>query len=590
MELRKIIAVLSVPFACVLAGPVAAQKSSPPNINRSGEIRYLPGRLLVQPNPGLSLAEFDKKLKVHGATREKVIPKINVHIVRLPANANAQAVAKALNADAHIKFAEVDQQVPPSLTPNDPDYSLGWHLPQINAPIAWDTTAGDGVTIAILDSGVDASHPDLAASLVAGWNAYDNNSDTTDVYGHGTKVAGAAAMVGNNLLGGTGVAFNAKIMPVRVTDTAGYGYYSAMANGLVWAADHGARVANISFLDVCGSSTVLSAAQYMRNKGGVVTVSAGNTGVQESIAPSDSVVCVSATDSTDVIASWSSYGSYVDVAAPGVGIYTTTSGGGYGSVSGTSFSAPVTAGVYALMMAANSALSPGDLDAALFSTAVDLGAAGVDMYYGYGRVDAGAAVAKARAATASDTTAPSVVITAPAASSSVNGWVSVDVTATDNVGVTQVDLYAGGSLVASDVAPPYSFSWDSSFYTWSVLLEAKARDAAGNVGSASVTVNVATTVSAPSVAIVAPQSGAVVTGTTAISVSASDVKRVASITLTIDGKQVAQSFASTLNYSWNPYGQGVGQKRKAAGSHSISATATNDAGLASSTSVSVTVQ
>src|SRR5437588_9386563 len=98
MELRKITAALVAGFACVSMGPVSAQKSFPPNIHpATNEIRYVPGRLLVQPRPGLSLQEFDKKLKAHGAAREKVISKINVHVVRLPANANAQAVAKALN-------------------------------------------------------------------------------------------------------------------------------------------------------------------------------------------------------------------------------------------------------------------------------------------------------------------------------------------------------------------------------------------------------------------------------------------------------------------------------------------------------------
>ena len=127
-------------------------------------------------------------------------------------------------------------------------------------PAAWDTRTGGGVTIAILDSGVDTTHPDLEAQLVPGWNAYDNNSDTSDVFGHGTQVAGTAAAAGNNSIGVAGVAFGAKIMPIRVTDTSGMGYASSMANGLTWAADKGARAANLSFQGVSGSSTVLSAA------------------------------------------------------------------------------------------------------------------------------------------------------------------------------------------------------------------------------------------------------------------------------------------------------------------------------------------
>ena len=125
-----------------------------------------------------------------------------------------------------------------------------------------------------------------------------------------------------------------------------------------------------------GSSSVASAAQYLRGKGGLTVVAAGNSSTNPGYADSPYIISVSATDSSDNKASWSNYGAYVDVAAPGVGIWTTTNGGGYGAVSGTSFSSPMTAGVVALMMAANPGLSPADLESALKSSADDLGAAG----------------------------------------------------------------------------------------------------------------------------------------------------------------------------------------------------------------------
>src|SRR5439155_6843873 len=183
-----------------------------------------------------------------------------------------------------------------------------WHLTTINAPTAWDTATGSGITIAILDTGVDGTHPDLAAHMVSGWNFYDNNSDTSDVYGHGTLVAGTAAAVVNNGVGVAGVAGNASIMPVRISDPTGYAYWSTVASGLTWAADHGARVANISY-SVAGSSTVISAANYFRSKGGVVAVSAGNTGALDSTSPTSSMLVVSATDSSNGVASFSTYGS-----------------------------------------------------------------------------------------------------------------------------------------------------------------------------------------------------------------------------------------------------------------------------------------
>ncbi len=567
-----------------LAAPAAAQHVNAPN-----EVRYVTGRLLVKPRPGLTLQELDNRLKPHGARRAGTIPRINIHIIQLPANANARAVAALLNRDRHIEFVELDEQVPPSLTPNDPYFASGWHLAKLGAPQAWDRAAGEGVTIAILDSGVDPAHPDLSGNVIGGYNAYDNNTDTRDVYGHGTKVAGAAAMAGNNLLGGTGMAFNSRIMPIRVTDTAGYGYFSTMANGLVWAADRGARVASLSFLNVCRSASVLSAAQYMRSKGGVVTGAAGNTGIEELITPSASITCVSAVDSADTKASWSSYGGYVDVAAPGVGIYTTTNGGGYGAGSGTSFSAPITAGVYALMIAANPALAPSELDAALFATAVDLGNRN---YYGNGRIDAAAAVAHAVADAPSDTAVPLVKFNVPAAGSTVHGLVAVDVGASDNVGVTRVELYADDVLVATATGAPYGFSWDTSALADGyVTLAAKAFDAAGNVGGATLTVAVSQDTTPPSVAITNPLSGSVVSGPTAVSASATDNQQVAKVRLLIDGREVAVGQGSSVSYLWDPYAgaKGQGRKKQSPGSHSITAVASDLAGNAKSTSVTVSV-
>lgn len=139
----------------------------------------------------------------------------------LPSNASEQAVAALLAHNPHIKFAELDQRVAPGLATNDPYAGSEWHLAKIGAPAAWDSTQGSGVTIAILDSGVDGSHPDLAANMVAGWNVYDNNSNTADVYGHGTAVAGTAAAVSNNGTGVASVAGGAKIMPIRISDSTG---------------------------------------------------------------------------------------------------------------------------------------------------------------------------------------------------------------------------------------------------------------------------------------------------------------------------------------------------------------------------------
>src|SRR6185369_14948071 len=162
--------------------------------------------------------------------------------------------------------AELDRILPPAeVTPNDPWFgSWEWYLTKIGAPAASSTTTGDkSIIIAILDTGVESTHPDLQAKLVPGWNIYDNNSDTRDVYGHGTVVAGTVAASSNNGQGVASIAWNCPIMPVRISALDGTAAYSAMAIGLTWAADHGARVANLSYM-ASNSSTVRSAASYFQ--------------------------------------------------------------------------------------------------------------------------------------------------------------------------------------------------------------------------------------------------------------------------------------------------------------------------------------
>ena len=548
---------------------------------------WVKGHILVQPRAGLSDADFAAALSTQGGKAAARLGNLNVYVVSLPPAASEQAVANALAHHPNIKFAEVDRLVAPSLIPNDTLYGSEWHLQKINAPVAWNTSIGTGVIVAILDSGVDASHPDLQGRLVAGWNFYDNNSNTSDVFGHGTMVAGVVAALGNNGLGIAGVAWGARVMPIRVTDTSGIGTLSAFANGLTYAADHGARVANLSF-PVQSSGSTQAAAQYFMNKGGVVFNSAGNYGALDSTPASSALVSVSATGSTDVLASWSSFGPYVDLSAPGVGIWTTTMGGGYSSVSGTSFSSPLSAGVAALMMSVNPALAPAQVVSLLESSAVDLGASGYDIDYGYGRVDAAAAVAAAAQAKVTDVQPPSVSITAPMGGT-VSGIVPVNVTASDNVGVTRVDLLVSGTLLASDISAPYAFSWDSTALAGtSASLVARAYDAAGNsASSTAVIVSVAGAANPPppdttppTVAITSPGNGSTVSGVVTISASASDNVGIASLSLSVDGKVVSTGNSASATYKWNT-------RKLASGMHTISATAKDKSGNQSNSSIQV---
>ena len=553
-----------------------------------GTSQWVPGRLLVQPRSGLSEEQFGKILKGQGAKSVGVIDGINVHIVQLPAHASEKAVAALLAKNPHIKFAELDRTLPAAATANDPYYGIAWQLPKIGVPTAWDSSTGQNVVIAILDTGVNGNHPDLAGRLVPGWNFYDNNSNTSDVQGHGTAVAGAASADTNNGVGVASVAGGAYIMPVRIADATANATGSMIAQGLTWAADHGAKVANISYANVPGNTTIQTAAQYMKNKGGLVIVAAGNSGAFDSTAPTTTMIPVSATDANDAITSFSSYGNYVQLAAPGVNIPTTDWGGGYQSAWGTSISSPIVAGVVAQMMAANPALGPTDIQNLLFSTATDLGAAGIDPYYGHGRVNAAAAVQAAKAAVPQDATPPAVSLTAPANGATVSGLVAVNVSATDNVGVSQVTLLVNGVQLASDISSPYGFSWDSTrLPNGNATLTAYAYDAAGNSSSSSITVNVSNAAAvtadttAPTAVISNPIGGAKVSGTVGVTASASDNVGVKTLSLYIDGTLQASVSGASLSYNWNT-------RKAAAGSHTLLVKAQDAAGNIGSKSIQVT--
>jgi subtilisin family serine protease len=541
-------------------------------VSSGAVVGYIKGRLLVAPRAGLSETEFAKVLKSQNAKSKGRFQRTDTRVIELPAGVDEMRAMQALRKDRRLKYVELDMALRPTAIVNDPSVANNWDLPKIQANTAWDSTTGGGVTIAILDSGVDASHPDLVANIVPGWNLYDNNSNTSDVYGHGTEVAGAAAMVGNNSTGSAGVAWSSKIMPVRVAAPDGTASISTIAQGITWAADHGAKVANISFA-VSGYAVVQSAANYMRSKGGEVVVSAGNSGALDSTVANDSMLTVSATDSNDARASWSSYGSYVDVAAPGVSIFSTTRGGGYANVSGTSFSSPITAGTVALMFAANSKLAPTDVDKILKSTAVDLGTAGYDQYFGYGRINAASAVAMAKSYVASDTQAPTISIASPTGGK-VTGVVAVDVTYSDNVGVTRAELYVNGSLVASDSASPFAFAWDTSSYAdGTYTLVAKAYDAAGNAASSSpVSLTLGNDSIAPIISSLNPASGTTISPSKQqLSASATDNNGVAKLSLTVDGREVAIAYGGSVSYTWNT-------RKLAKGAHSVTAKAWDAAG------------
>jgi subtilisin family serine protease len=358
-------------------------------------LRASPNHILVKFKPGISADRRSRVMTKNNLKEKSEIKSIQVKLMTMPSGQDPQLFADKLsrNESDIIEFAEPDYIVEPSLLPNDP-WFINWQKDkqQINSPAAWDITTGSAsLVLAIVDTGVNCSHEDLTDQCVAGWNFYNNNLDTVDVHGHGTAVAGVASAMGNNGLGVAGNTWQSRIMPLRVSAPDGTATYSSIASAIAYAADHGAKVVNNSY-QTGGSSTIRSAAGYLKNKGGLLVVSEGNYGSNTGYSNSPDMVSVSAVDASDVKYSWSSFGNDVDVAAPGCTGATTLGSGGYGSFCGTSNSAPEVSGVLMLIWSANPSLTPQQVQDILFRSSKDLGSVGWDQYYGWGRIDARAAM------------------------------------------------------------------------------------------------------------------------------------------------------------------------------------------------------
>ncbi|TCP58232.1 thermitase [Tumebacillus sp. BK434] len=306
----------------------------------------------------------------------------------------AEDVLAQLQADASVEFAELDHIYTIDYTPNDPSYGSQYHLPKIQAPQAWDYNQGStAVKIAIVDTGVDLSHPDLSSKIVAGYNFVSGTTNANDDHGHGTHCAGIATASTNNSTNGAGVDWNARIMPVKVLNSAGSGYTSDIEAGVRWAADNGAKVISMSLGGGAYSSTFQSAITYAWGKGAVIVAAAGNNGNTTVQYPANynDVLSVAATTSTDAKASFSTYGTWVDIAAPGNAIYSTAKGGGMTTMSGTSMATPVVAGVAGLVWNRfGTSASPATIVNKITSTADAI--AGTGSYWIYGRVNAYKAV------------------------------------------------------------------------------------------------------------------------------------------------------------------------------------------------------
>lgn len=309
---------------------------------------------------------------------DELLPALGVARVHVRGGGAAVAAALArLRRDPGVLYAVRDQQVQAFYTPNDPYVGYQWSLPRVHALEAWDIARGNpSVLIGVLDTGVEATHPDLRDKLVLpGYNALDGSTNTNDGHGHGTHVSGIAAAATDNGVGVAGAGFNSRVVPVKVLSDGGEGSFSSVISGIRWAADHGVKVINMSLggtVDYPGEAQPLQdAVNYARERGVVVVAAAGNSGNQTPEYPGalENVICVASTDGNDARSGFSTYGSWIDVGAPGSGILSSARGGGYAYYSGTSMATPLVAGEAALLFGyAGLATSPDTIRNAIQSS------------------------------------------------------------------------------------------------------------------------------------------------------------------------------------------------------------------------------
>jgi hypothetical protein len=510
--------------------------------------------------------------------------------------------AAIANLQKRPEIAYVEEDVKMSIVQTS-SQTMAWGVHRIDAEKVWPTNTGAGQDVAILDTGIDFDHPDLQANVrggiyFAGWiidelfgkDGSTNPADWNDGHGHGTHCAGIVAAI-NNEIGAVGVAPGANLWGVKVLGDDGSGYTSDIIQGIQWCTTHGIEVASMSF-GGGGTASLQSACQAAYDAGVLLVAAAGNDygGPVTYPAAYSSVLAVSAVgqnpDGSIYLAGFSNVGPQIELAAPGVNIYSTFKDGGYQTWSGTSMACPHVAGTAALVWATGLS-SPSAVRAQMCNTAEDLGTAGWDASYGYGLVDAEAA---AGGGTPPDAP-PSVTITSPTAGTTVSGTITVTATASDDHEVTQVEFFVDGASIETDTdgLNGWSSSWDTTGCPdGSHTVSATATDTASQTATASISVTVANqpaTDNPPTVTITNPTAGATVSGTITVTATASDDKGVTQVEFFVDGASIgfATYGASVWSASWDT-------TPCSDGSHTVSATATDTSGQHTpSGSVGVTV-
>lgn len=366
---------------------------------------YAAGELLVTYTEEPEASSEDEQVREEvSAGVEEEVAKLDAQLLVFPEikeerseNAREENLKRkkaALEEDSRVEHVDYNYVRKTLNRPKDPEFSRQWGLRKAGFPRAWERTKGRGVDIAILDGGIDARHPDLRDKIVAQRDFMDEDGVAEDSsFGHGTHVAGIAAASTDNGEGIAGGCPGCGILVGKVVEY-GEGYDSDIAEGIVWTVDEGAEVVNLSLGAPVQSNLLKEAIAYAKSKDVLVVAAAGNFAPfgNPKIYPAayPDAMAVAATNVKDERDSYSSYGNWVDVAAPGVRIYSTLSEGKYGYDSGTSMAAPHVSALAGMLIAEG--LQSTKARTKIESTAVDLGKRGKDPRFGHGRIDAAAAI------------------------------------------------------------------------------------------------------------------------------------------------------------------------------------------------------
>lgn len=328
------------------------------------------------------------------------ISPLDVQVISVP-RADLEKTLKSLSRDKAVQYAQPCSVVKAMQAPNDPLFSQQYAPRLTKAVEAWPASRGQGVSIAIVDTGIDPEHPDLKRKLKPGFNTLDQGVDVRDENGHGTHCAGIAAAATNNGVGIAGIAPDASILPIKSLGRSGQGSDATVAEGIVWAADHGASIISLSLGTPDDTQVLKEACEYAIKKGAFLVAAMGNAGNDQKSYPAayPGVMAVGATGEEDQPAEFSQYGEWISVSAPGVAIYSTFPTytvelndygypQDYAAIDGTSQATPIAAGVAALLKAKYPKLTAAELKQKIETSADRVGGSGFDIHFGHGRINA----------------------------------------------------------------------------------------------------------------------------------------------------------------------------------------------------------